>query len=196
MSTQQTVQNPPVSHNPASKWLNLRNISLLLVVFGLFVSGYLSYVKLTNAPMVCPTGEGSAFNCEVVQNSIYAYMPPKSGIAIAWLGFATYLVIGWLLLLERHLAFLYKWNVPIQKGVVTETTRFLSQYLGEWLVPITFGIVTFAFLFSMYLVYVQAVLLKAFCMWCLMHEANMTILFIVSVIRLISFLNKPNVEEA
>ena len=178
MSAQQNIQEPAQPlHDPYHEWLvinfNVRNIALVLVVFGLLVSGYLSYVKLTNAPMVCPTGEGSAFNCEVVQNSIYAYMPPKSGIAIAWLGFATYVVIGGLILFEKR--------IPL---------------LREWSIPITFGIVTFAFLFSMYLIYVQAVLLKAFCMWCLMHEINMTILFIVTIIRLIMFFNKPHVEEA
>ncbi|HRF97132.1 MAG TPA: hypothetical protein PLZ51_18115, partial [Aggregatilineales bacterium] len=79
MSAQQNIQEPTQPlRDPYHEWLvinfNVRNIALLLVVFGLFVSGYLSYVKLTNAPMVCPSGEGSAFNCEVVQNSIYAYM--------------------------------------------------------------------------------------------------------------------------
>jgi len=173
MSVAQSVRPETLAHNPASKWLNLRNFSLLLVFLGLLVSGYLSYVKITNVPMVCPSGEGSAFNCDVVQNSIYAYMPPRSGIAIAWLGFGTYLVIGALLLLQKRITFFQEWGVPI-----------------------TFGVVTFAFLFSVYLVYVQAVLLRAFCMWCLIHEVIMTILFVVTVIRLILFLNKPHVAEA
>lgn len=172
MSTQMATASQ--SHNPASKWLNLRNLALVLVVFGLFVSGYLSYVKLTNAPMACPgAGEDSPFHCDVVQNSIYAEFPIRSGIAIAWLGFGTYIVIGLMILFEKR--------IPL---------------LREWGIPLTFGIVTFAFLFSMYLVYVQAFLLKAFCVWCLMHEANMTVLFVVYIGRLILFLNKPDVTEA
>jgi len=39
--------------------------------------------------------------------------------------------------------------------------------------------VLFAFLFSVYLVYVQAALLNAYCPWCLTHEALITALFIV-----------------
>lgn len=171
MSTNQSVQPTPTTYNPASKWLNLRNVAILLVIFGLLVSGYLSYVKLTDVQMACP-GEGSGFDCGAVQNSIYAEFPPRSGIAIAWLGFGTYVVIFGLILFEKRV-----------------------QFLREWSIPITFGIVLFAFLFSAYLVYVQAFLIKAFCAWCLMHEATMTILFIVYIFRLIGFLNKPNVNE-
>lgn len=36
----------------------------------------------------------------------------------------------------------------------------------------------------MYLVYVQGVLLQAWCVWCLAHEANITVLFAVSILRL------------
>lgn len=173
MSTQTATATDSQQHNSASRWLNLRNFALVLVVFGLFVSGYLSYVKLTDVPMACPGAGEGGFNCDVVQNSIYSEFPIRSGIAIAWLGFGTYVVIGLMILFEKR--------IPV---------------LREWGIPLTFGIITFAFLFSMYLVYVQAVLLKAFCVWCLMHEANMTVLFVVYIGRLILFLNKPTVDEA
>lgn len=173
MSSQTATTASQSSPNVISKWLNLRNIALVLVVLGLIISGYLSYVKLTNAPMACPTGEGSPFNCDVVQNSIYSEFPIRSGIAIAWLGFGTYVLIGLMIIFENRIALLREWGIPL-----------------------TFGLITFAFLFSMYLVYVQAVLLKAFCIWCLMHEANMTVLFVVYIGRLILFLNKPTENEA
>lgn len=136
--------------------LTLRAISLTLVVIGLLVSGYLSYVKLTDVSMVCV--QGGSFNCEVVQNSSYSEI---MGIPIAWMGFATYIVLGVLLLLENR--------VP------------LLQNYGSM---ILFGITLFAWLFSMYLVYVQGVLLQAWCVWCLAHEANITVLFAVSILRL------------
>lgn len=173
MSTQTTTASDSQTHNPARKWLNLRNFALVLVVFGLFVSGYLSYVKLANVSTLCPTGEGSPFNCDAVQNSIYSQFPIRSGIEVAWLGFGTYVLIGLLILFEKR--------IPI---------------LREWGIPLTFGIVLFAFLFSMYLVYVQAVLLRLYCMWCLMHELNMTVLFGVYIGRLVLFLKKPSVNEA
>ena len=54
---------------------------------------------------------------------------------------------------------------------------------SKW-VTLVFGVTLFAFLFSMWLVYVQVALLQALCLWCLGHEITMTLLFIVSGLRL------------
>ena len=135
-------------------WLYI--LSILLVIFGLIISGYLSYVKLVNVPTVCVAG--GVFNCEVVQNSIYSRI---FNIPIAWFGFATNLIIGALLLIEKRVGFLREYGVLIE-----------------------FGIILFAFLFSVWLVYVQFFRLQALCMWCLSHEAYITILFGIVIIRL------------
>ncbi|MCS6835011.1 MAG: vitamin K epoxide reductase family protein [Anaerolineae bacterium] len=136
--------------------LNARTLLLVSVVFGLLVSGYLSYVKLVDVPMACV--EGGAFDCGKVQNSAYSMM---FGIPIAWLGFATYVVLGLLVLLEDRLAFL------------RENGRLL-----------VFGVALMAFIYSMWLVYVQVALLGALCVWCLLHEANMVVFFVVACWRL------------
>ena len=155
MSSFENAQSSDIVTNSKSRdWLYI--LSIVLVVIGILISGYLSYVKLTDVPMVCVAG--SVFNCEVVQNSVYARL---FNIPIAWLGFATYLVIGALLLLQNRVGFLREYGVMLQ-----------------------FGIILFAFLFSMWLVYVQFFRLQALCMWCLSHELNMTILFIISIVRL------------
>lgn len=141
--------------SPATRdWL--RVVSLLLVAAGLFVSAYLSYTKLTQTSLVCV--EGGAFNCDVVSNSIYSRI---FGIEVAYLGFLTYLVLGALLLLERRVSFLRDYGTAL-----------------------VFGLTLFAFLFSMWLVYVQVALLEALCPWCLAHELIMTILFIIASVRL------------
>jgi uncharacterized membrane protein len=134
----------------------LRIISLVLVVIGIAISGYLTYTKLTDTSVICV--EGQAINCDAVQSSIYSKF---LGIDIAYLGFATYLFLGAILLLENR--------IPL---------------LRDYGVTIVFGITLFAFVFSVWLVYVQAVLLQALCPWCLGHEITMTILFIVSGLRL------------
>ena len=105
--------------------------------------------------MVCVAG--SIFNCEVVQNSIYSKL---FGIPIAWLGFTVYIILGALLLLENRAAFLREYGMVL-----------------------FFGLNLFAWLFSMWLVYVQFVRLQALCPWCLTHEAIITVLFGVSIIR-------------
>ena len=50
---------------------------------------------------------------------------------------------------------------------------------------LVFGVVLFGFLYSVYLVYLQAAVLRAFCPWCLSHEALITILFGLTIWRLI-----------
>ena len=127
----------------------VRRVQLLLVLIGLAVAGYLSYLKIEDAPAVCV--ETGPFNCNVVLNSQYSEL---AGVPIAYLGFAVYLAIGALLLLENRVAFLRVWGSLIM-----------------------FGIGLFAWLFSMWLVYVQFALLQALCPWCLSHETNFTILF-------------------
>ena len=133
-----------------------RRVQLLLVCVGLFVAGYLSYLKLAEAPAVCV--EAGPFDCNVVLNSRYSEL---LGLPIAYLGFAVYAIIGSLLLLERE-------------------ALFLREY-GNFVI---FGIGLFAWLFSMWLVYVQVALLEALCPWCLTHEANFTILFAIICYRL------------
>lgn len=134
----------------------LYGLSLALVVVGLIVSGYLSYTKLANTSVVCLAGESQS--CNIVQSSAYAKF---AGIEIAYLGFLAYLGLGALLLFQQRIVALREYG------------RILL-----------FGLTLFAFLHAMWLVYVQAVLLAAFCTWCLAHEANITILFIVSTVRL------------
>ncbi len=133
----------------------LRRTQLLFIIVGLFVAGYLSYLKLADAPAVCV--ESGPFNCDVVLNSKYSDL---AGIPIAYLGFSVYALIGLLVALEKK-------------------HEFLRQY-GSLIV---FGIGLFAWLFSMWLVYVQFVLLEAVCPWCLTHETNFTLLFVTIVYR-------------
>ncbi len=143
------------SANSAAANKNLRRFQLLLIVIGLFISGYLSYLKLASEAAVCV--EAGPFDCNLVLNSIYSEL---AGIPIAWLGFAVYLLIGLATLLEKRFA-------------------LLRDY-GSLLV---FGLGLFAWLFSMWLVYVQFGLLGALCPWCLSHELNFTILFGTIVYR-------------
>ncbi len=137
------------------KRITLRGLQFLLVLIGLLIAGYLSYLKLAAAPAACV--EAGPFDCNVVLNSQYSELV---GIPIAYLGFAVYALIGLVLLFEGKQA-------------------FLTQY-GSLLI---FGIGLFAWLFSMWLVYVQFFLLEALCPWCLSHETNFTLLFLIIAYR-------------
>jgi uncharacterized membrane protein len=136
--------------------ITLRRAQFLLVLIGLFIAGYLSYLKLAAAPAVCV--DAGPFDCNVVLNSQYSEL---AGVPIAYLGFGVYALIGLVMLFERR-------------------HSFLEQY-GSLLI---FGIGLFAWLFSMWLVYVQVALLGALCPWCLSHELNFTFLFALICLRL------------
>jgi uncharacterized membrane protein len=154
MTTVDSAQ-PSAETHPARDLL--RTLSIILVVVGLAISGYLSYVKLAEVPVVC-VANSDTFNCEVVQNSAYSKI---AGIPVAWLGFGTYAAMLILLLLENRINFLK------QNGAL-----------------VFFAITLFAWLYSMYLVYLQVFVLKALCPWCLGHELTMTLLFLVTCLRL------------
>jgi len=134
----------------------LKLFSIILIVIGILISGYLSYVKIVDVPTVCV--KGGAFNCELVLNSIYSTL---GGIPIAWLGLATNLIVLALIILENRIGFLQSYGAVIE-----------------------FGIILFAFLFSIWLVYVQFFRLQALCPWCLSHELYVTLLFLISIPRL------------
>ena len=151
------------SETSGGKGITLRRLQFLLVLIGLFIAGYLSYLKLAAAPAACV--EAGPFDCNVVLNSQYSELDVELAgrhiaIPIAYLGFAVYALIGLVMLFERKLS-------------------FMEQY-GSLLV---FGIGLFAWLFSMWLVYVQFFLLEALCPWCLSHETNFTLLFLTIAYR-------------
>lgn len=141
--------------------LTIRNLSIVVLIVAIGISGYLSYLKFDDAEAVCVVG--GAFDCGVVLNSIYSEV---ADIPIAYLGLLTNLIVLSILLLEDRIGF-----------------------LSDFGVTLVFGLVLFAFLFSMYLIYVQAVLIESFCPWCLSHEALITVLFALSTWRFWRSLN-------
>jgi uncharacterized membrane protein len=84
-----------------------------------------------------------------------------AGIPIAYLGFLSYAAIILLILFGKKIKFLVPYN----------------EYLF-------FFITLVGFLFSAYLTYIEAFVLKTFCQWCVVSALMMTILFSISVIKL------------
>jgi uncharacterized membrane protein len=144
----------------------LRHICFVILIAAICVSGYLSYLKASGENAVCV--DSGRFDCGVVLNSAYSEI---SGIPISWLGLATNLIVLTLLLVEPRLGF--------------------TRQFGPTMVM---GPVLFAFLFSMYLIYVQAELIKHFCPWCLTHEALISVLFVLTAARLRNHLRQPIYE--
>lgn len=133
----------------------LYRISLALVLVGLAVSIYMTVYKLTDNRKMC-LGSG---DCSVVNASKYSEV---NKIPVAVIGIAGYAALLTVLLLERR-----------------------PGYFQENAVLLVFGFALTGFLFTAYLVYVEIYLLNAFCPFCVTSQIAMTLIFILSIIRLV-----------
>jgi uncharacterized membrane protein len=130
--------------------------SIIIALVGLAVSVYMTIFKLTDNPTMC-LGNGG---CSTVNESPYAEI---YGIPVAAVGVGGYLAILALLALE------------VKGG------RFFERNTTM----ITFGLALTGFLFTLYLVYLEIFVIKALCPFCVTSQVAMTILFILTVIRLL-----------
>ncbi len=133
--------------------------SIALAALGMLVSIYMTIYKLTENPNMC-LGNGG---CSTVNSSIYSEV---SGIPVAVVGVGGYLAILALLLLENRISFL-------------KTNGSMAG----------FALALIGFLFTIYLIYIEIALIHALCPFCITSQVAMTILFILSVIRLV---RQPN----
>jgi uncharacterized membrane protein len=133
----------------------LYRISVITVVVGLLVSIYMTIYKVTSNDAMC-LGSG---DCSTVNASRYSevYGVPVASVGIA--GYFAILLVHWY---ERRDKFFEK------NGLM-----------------LIFGMALTGFLFTVYLIYVEFALLKAFCPFCLASQTAMTIIFIISIVRLI-----------
>ena len=133
----------------------LYRISIALAILGTLVSVYMTIFKLTENQKMC-LGNGG---CSVVNSSSYSEV---SGIPVALVGVAGYLAILAILLIENRIKF-FKQNGTL----------------------IVFGLSLVGFLFTLYLIYVELALIHALCPFCVTSQITMTLLFILSVTRLV-----------
>jgi uncharacterized membrane protein len=129
--------------------------SVALAILGMLVSIYMTIYKLTENPNMC-LGNGG---CSVVNSSKYAEV---YGIPVAVIGIGGYAAILLLLWLEPRFPFL------TENGTL-----------------IVFGLALIGFLFTVYLIYVELALIHALCPFCVTSQITMTILFALSVFRLV-----------
>ncbi len=140
----------------------LRQVTIGLSVIGLLVSIYMTIYKVTNNESMC-IGSGG---CSIVNASRYSEI---NGIPVALVGVLGYLAI---------LAVFY-----------LETKPGFFQENGTM---ILFGLTLIGFLFTAWLIFVEVALLKAYCPFCITSQISMSIIFILTVIRVIK---QPLQEE-
>jgi len=131
---------------------------IITALVGLVDSAYLIWIKIANDKAYCLPGLG---DCWTVNTSRYSQV---FGIPISVFG-----VIGYLIIL---LVFLYKnRNVFLQNNHVT----------------LLFGMTLAGFLYSVYLTYLELFIINAICPFCVLSATAMTVLFVLSVIRLVKY---------
>jgi uncharacterized membrane protein len=129
--------------------------SVALAIIGLLVSLYMTIYKLTSNNAMC-LGSG---DCSTVNASPYSEV---YGIPVAAVGMLGYGAILATLLLEKRSKFF------AQNGTLA-----------------VFGMGLAGFVFTVYLIYLEFFVIKALCPFCLASQTTMTILFIISIARLI-----------
>ena len=183
------------------KWLY--RVSMILAVVGLLVSIYMTIYKATSNDALC-LGSG---DCSAVNASRYSEV---YGIPVASVGIAGYLAI---LLVHWYERRLYKSKSesytedkdveeredsfdmqeivaePVNTLEKNEDQEFEKTHPDEFFEKnspmLIFGMALTGFLFTVYLIYVEFAILKALCPFCLTSQAAMTIIFIISIIRLV-----------
>lgn len=133
----------------------LTQFTVALTIIGLLVSIYMTIYKVTSNDNMCVGSQ----DCSVVNASKYSEV---NGIPVAVVGAIGYTTLLGLLFLERKPGF-FKDNGSM----------------------IFFGISLIGFFFTLWLVYVEIALLKAYCPFCIASQIAMTLIFILSVIRVV-----------
>lgn len=132
----------------------MRTSMIVLSLIGLADSLYLAWIKLANQAAIC-AGVGS---CDVVNSSEYATL---GGVPIALFGAGAYLSILLILLLEERMPVL--------------------EENGAMLI---FGISLAGVLYSAYLTYIEIVVLRAICPYCVLSAIVLVALLALSGFRL------------
>lgn len=130
-------------------------LTMALIVVGFLVSLYMTIYKITSNESMCIGSK----DCAVVNASRYSEV---NNVPVALIGMAGYGALLAILWLEKRPGFFQ------QNGSM-----------------IFFGISLIGFFFTLYLVYVEIALIKAFCPFCIASQVSMTLIFILSVVRLI-----------
>jgi uncharacterized membrane protein/thiol-disulfide isomerase/thioredoxin len=120
-----------------------------LVVLGLIVAGYLTYVETQQVAAVC----GPVGDCNAVQQSEFALL--FGFLPIAVLGLIGYVGVGAAWVLARY-----------ARGTLT-----------DWAKLALVGMAWFGVAFSIYLTFLEPFVIGATCAWCLTSAVVMTLLF-------------------
>jgi len=137
----------------------LSQLAIIVTIIGLLVALYMTVYAITSNDNMCIGSK----DCSVVNASRYSKINIAGlKIPVAVVGVAGYAAILAVLLLERNIGFLR------QNGSL-----------------VFFGLSLTGFLFTLYLIFVEIALIKAYCPFCIASQGAMILIFALSVIRVV-----------
>lgn len=136
------------------KALILRIILVILGISGFLIALYIRKKKNRPEPMVCPLD----FDCSSVVKSKYSSM---LGMNVESLGMLYYAALSLV-----YIGFLV-----------------LPQILSPMIVFVMLGFSIAAFIFSLYLIFVQAFVIKEWCSWCIFSALISTFILIFTIVQ-------------
>ncbi|MEI6291606.1 MAG: vitamin K epoxide reductase family protein [Chloroflexota bacterium] len=131
-------------------------LSVALTTFGIIDSIYMTIYKLTSNNAMC-LGSG---DCSSVNASPYSEV---YGIPVALIGVFGYGAILAMLLLQNRAGKFFEQNSTMA----------------------VFGFSLTGFAFTLYLIYLEIYVIKALCPFCIASQTTMTLLFLITLIRLV-----------
>tara|TARA_Y100001970_G_scaffold292717_1_gene435432 strand:+ start:3787 stop:4245 length:459 start_codon:yes stop_codon:yes gene_type:complete len=137
-------------------------VRYLILILGILITSYLIYVNnFSDIDLSC----GRIGDCNKVQNSSYGFL---LGIPVTFFGLAYFcFLVG-----------LYS-NYFLRK-------KFVSFHFMEL---VGFSVSLSAFIFSMYLTYIELFVINEICLWCITIATFSTFIFIINLYSLISIKN-------
>ncbi len=121
---------------------------IILSILGFFISFYISHKKNTNRPLVCPMRT----SCDTVTKSSYSkfFNVPVEELGLFYYGLVFFLHVFYFL-------------IP----------AFFDAYMNLF----SISVAMLAFVFSLYLIALQAFEIKGWCSWCLVSALSSTMIF-------------------
>jgi uncharacterized membrane protein len=145
------------------RWMDI--LTPVLSIIGLGVAIYMTYIETQSVQAIC----GPVGDCNAVQSSRYATL-------FGWLPVGLLGAIG-------YVAILVAWLVG----------RFIPGVVKNYAPAAIFAMALFGTIFSVYLTYLELLVIRAVCIWCLSSAVIIGLLLVFNVKPLILSLNP--VEE-
>ena len=147
------------------RWMDI--LTPVLSVIGLGVALYMTYIETQSVEAIC----GPVGDCNAVQNSPYATL-------FGWLPVGVLGAVG-------YIAILAIWLLG----------RFTPGVIKTYAPAAIFAMTLFGTIFSVYLTYLELLVIRAVCIWCLSSAIIIGLILIFNVKPLILSLNPLEEEE-